>query len=120
MSLVAIVAGIGLLRRRRWGRSIALGWSGAAVAYVAGDLVTHFAYILPLHRKARDLAGRAVYQLGELFGGTAGIDDLLDHADRSAEQWQLTWLIVGNVLLLVLPVVSVLLVNRPATRDALH
>ncbi len=46
-SVVLIVVGVGLYKRRTWARSAALGWSALGLLYLAVDVVVHLSIILP-------------------------------------------------------------------------
>lgn len=97
-SLVLIVAGIGLLLSRSWGRtlSIAYGWY-AIVGAIFGVFINWFFLVQPLLAKAKEAGGAA--EAGAIGGAIGGL--------------------AGGCLGLIFPIVLLVFMYRPAVRDAL-
>jgi hypothetical protein len=53
MSMTLVVAGAGLLKRKTWGRKLAIGWAALALVIIVAQLVSHFAYVAPLQDSVR-------------------------------------------------------------------
>jgi hypothetical protein len=47
LSLAAAIAGIGLLRRRRWGVTLALVWAAVGLCFLVADVVVDASLVLP-------------------------------------------------------------------------
>jgi hypothetical protein len=54
MSIALVVIGVGLLKRRRWSRAAALGWSGLALAFLLAQSIAFFTWLQPTMNAVRD------------------------------------------------------------------
>ncbi|MBK7584561.1 MAG: hypothetical protein IPI67_30790 [Myxococcales bacterium] len=95
-AILLIAAGVGVVRGRRWGRSLTLWHAGISVALmVLGQLVSVL-FLYP-----------ALWQLGQ--GGTA--------AERGGAIGGVVGGLFGGLFALVLPVLELIVMTRPHVRD---
>lgn len=97
-TVILIAAGIGLLKSRRWGRSLSLGWAWYAIAAMIIGLIGNWFFLWqPL---LADAGARGGAEQAGLFTGMIGG-------------------VLGSVLGLVYPILLLVLLKRQAVSDAL-
>jgi hypothetical protein len=106
ISVLALVAGIGLMKYRLWGRKLALVWAGFALAYIVISLFINFIYIMPASEKL-------VQAMLALTGGSANpFSGMMTNLGGVSQ-------IFGSLLLAVLPVLTLVLISKDKIRKCL-
>jgi hypothetical protein len=103
LSLIALAAGIGLVRYRTWGRHLSIGWAVAALAYVVTSTAVSLLYIMPASQRAMqamELPGNSseTIRAGLVFGSVMSL--------------------AGAVVLAVTPTLTLVLMTRLKVRQA--
>ncbi len=103
LSLMALIAGIGLLRyREKTGRKLALVWAYLAFPYLVIDMVIYFAMVIPL--KASTIAAAP---------GFTGLG-----APVISMSSDLTLQFFSGILLAAMPIITIMMMNRSTIKGS--
>jgi hypothetical protein len=109
ISILALVAGIGLVKYRLWGRKLSLTWAAVALGYIVVSVVVNLTYIMP----ATDKMMQAMLSASQ----ASGQPNLLSSGMMSSIGGLSS--IFGSLLLAVLPVVTLILISKDKIKDCL-
>lgn len=107
ISVLALVAGIGLVKYRAWGLKAARVWAGLALIYILVSLVVNFIYVMPASEKMMEtiMGLNPAGGVNPLSGMTSSISTFSQ--------------IFGSMLLAVLPVLALVLLSKDKVKACL-
>jgi hypothetical protein len=127
LNILLIIAGIGLVRRREWGRRLALGASGVKVLALLLFSLVYAMGVAPIMGQLtmRDMGG--LMRGGATAPGVEKVD-AIDPAEVARREQLASQISLSNTLTnslmtlggLVFPVASLVLLSRPKVRQALE
>jgi hypothetical protein len=106
ISVLALVAGIGLMKYRLWGRKLSLVWAGFALAYIVVSLFINIVYIMPASERLVQA------MLGMTGGGANPFSGMISNMSGISQ-------VLGSLLLAVLPVLTLVLISKDKIRTCL-
>jgi hypothetical protein len=109
ISVLALVAGIGLVKYRLWGRKLSLTWAAVALGYIVVSVVVNLAYIMP----ATDKMMQAMLSASQ----ASGQPNLLSSGMMSSIGGLSS--IFGSLLLAILPVLTLILISKDKIKNSL-
>ena len=112
LSVLAIVAGVGLVRYRAWGRKLGLLWATAAVVFVLASLVAQFEMIRPMARGMTEMMTAQMEAQGSPPPPPGMFEEGLFYRLGAAA------VIFNHVLLAITPIVAWALLTRPSAERA--
>jgi len=101
--LIALAAGIGLVRYRTWGRQLSIAWAVAALVFLISSTAVSFFYIMPASQ-------RAMHSM-ELPGNSR-------EAMRVSLAFGIVMALAWTVVLAVTPTLTLILMTRPKVKQA--
>jgi len=96
-SLVLLVAGVGLLLAKSWGRTLSIGYGCFAIVFAVVVMIGNWSFVMqPMLAAAKEAGGPAA------MGAVGGVVATM----------------LGGILSLIYPIVLLVFMNRPALRAA--
>ncbi len=107
ISVLALIAGIGLMKYRRWGQKLSITWAGLALAYIVMSLIVNFVYILP-----KSEAMVEAMMAGMPDGGGAAFSGMSSGVSAATQ-------IFYALFLAVLPMLTLIMISKDKIKQCL-
>lgn len=103
LSIVAIVAGIGLIGYRAWARQLSIGWAAVALVEIVLAAVVNFVWVLPATQRLTQ---------------NANLPEASAQSTHVMAAFGAAMSVLWTVILAVLPVLTLILMTRPSAKES--
>jgi len=119
LAVLAIVAAVGLMKQTRTGRKLAIAWGAAAVAYLIVDTIVFVAYLTPLMEAQSELMAEWSAVMSGSLTGSSKLGEMQSQLLEDVSGMTAIARHAMSVVMAILPVLTLILVNRKRVREAL-